>query len=157
MRKFLQRFFLLFKKIAVTSLICLFSARRWCASIFFPLCVVAGLHARFEHEVSTNVFLTPAAGDPRQRSTKQKLELKNVAGLNFGAFFVLSAKHIRVCYPCTKHICVCIVFPIFYWQTHTRLLSIDQTHTRLLISIFLPNTTHTHSTHTLRTHTRLFP
>lgn len=114
--------------------------------------MVEGVHARFEHEVSTNVFLTPAAGDPRQRSTKQKLELKNVAGLNFGAFFVLSAKHIRVCYPCTEHIRVCIVFPIFYWQTHARLLSIDQTHTRLLISIFLPNTTHTHSTHTPHTY-----
>ena len=110
--------------------------------------MVEGVHARFEHEVSTNVFLTPAAGDPRQRSTKQKLELKNVAGLNFGAFFVLSAKHIRVCYPCTKHIRVCIVFPIFYWQTHARLLSIDQTHTRLLISMFLP----THNPHTFHTH-----
>ena len=116
--------------------------------LFFPLRVVEGVHARFEHEVSTNVFLTPAAGDPRQRSTKQKLELKNVAGLNFGAFF---------CFKC---------------QTHTRLLSMHQTHThlycfsKLLLAntrasvIYRPNTyafayfniSTKHNPHTFHTH-----
>ena len=119
--------------------------------LFFPLRVVEGVHARFEHEVSTNVFLTPAAGDPRQRSTKQKLELKNVAGLNFGAFFVLSAKHIRVCYPCTKHIRVCIVFShLLLANTRASVIYRPNTYAFAYFNISTkhnPHTFHTHSAH----------